>query len=240
MSAIASLMTMSRAGFAFGDFAPRAAVDFHRAEELLGDFVAPVAEAAFRELHDVPLVHERDALSLVLDGVADGRVDQALGAEVADRLDADADFDRPRRASVRRSPRASSATLGDLSFVPKRIFLNSFGKFLREEVENLLRLGRSAGVFDAGVDVFRVLAEDHHVHLLRMLHRRRHAREIPHRPQADVKIEHLPQRDVERANPAADGRGQRALDADQIRLERLDGVIRQPVLGLIETPSAPA
>ena len=96
----------ARAGLAFGDLAPRAAVDFDRAVEVLGDLVAPVAEGAFGELHDVPLVHERHALALVLDRVADGAVDQPLGAEVADRLEADADLDVRRRASARRCLRA--------------------------------------------------------------------------------------------------------------------------------------
>ena len=49
-----------------------------------------------------------------------------------------------------------------------------------------------------------------------MLHGRGHALEPVHRAQADVEIEHLAQRDVERADAAADGRGERALDADQI------------------------
>src|SRR5205823_2155239 len=69
----------SRARFAFGDLAPRPAVDFGGAEKFLGDFVSPVTEGAFRELHNVPLVHQRDALALVLDRVADGAVDQAFG-----------------------------------------------------------------------------------------------------------------------------------------------------------------
>ena len=66
-----------------------------------------------------------------------------------------------------------------------------------------------------------------------MLHGRRHALEILHRAQADVEVEHLAQRDVERADAAADGRGQRAFDADEIFLERLDGVVRQPVVELV-------
>jgi hypothetical protein len=53
-----------------------------------------------------------------------------------------------------------------------------------------------------------------------------------HRAQADVEVEHLAQRDVERADAAADRRGQRALDADEIFLERLDRVVRQPVVEL--------
>ena len=42
-------------------------------------------------------------------------------------------------------------------------------ELLGEEIEHLLRLGRAAGVFDAGVDVLGVLAEDDHVDLLRVL-----------------------------------------------------------------------
>jgi hypothetical protein len=57
-------------------------------------------------------------------------------------------------------------------FRPKRIFLKSFGKFLRQELQDLLRLGRAALVIDARVNVLGVLAEDDHVHLLRMLHGR--------------------------------------------------------------------
>ena len=62
---------------------------------------------------------------------------------------------------------------------------------------------------------------------------RRHALEVLHGPQADVEVEHLAQRDVERADAAADGRGQRAFDADQEFLERLDGVVGQPVVELV-------
>src|SRR5262249_32220769 len=54
----------ARAGFAFGDFAPRTAVNFYSAEVLLGDLVAPIAEGALSELHDVALVDERDAFAL--------------------------------------------------------------------------------------------------------------------------------------------------------------------------------
>jgi hypothetical protein len=46
-----------------------------------------------------------------------------------------------------------------------------------------------------------------------MLHRARNALEPAHRAQADVEIEFLAQRDVQRADAAADRRGQRALDA---------------------------
>ena len=79
------------------------------------------------------------------------------------------------------------------------------GELLGEEVEHLLRLGRAAGVLDARVDVLGVLAEDDHVGQLGLLHRRGHAGEVLHGPQADVEVENLPQGDVERADAAADG-----------------------------------
>ena len=53
------------AGLALGDSAPGPAVDFHRAEELLGHLEAPVPEGAFRELHDIALVDQGQALALV-------------------------------------------------------------------------------------------------------------------------------------------------------------------------------
>ena len=142
MSAIASLMTMPAPGLPSGirhhgppsiSTAPKIA---------LRDLVAPVAEGALGELHDVALVHERHALALVRDRVADRAVDQALAAEIADRLDADADLHVDSRAGA---PMPSSAPATPARpRVPKRIFLNSFGNSLREEVENLLRLGRAA------------------------------------------------------------------------------------------------
>ena len=112
--------------------------------------------------------------------------------------------------------------------------LELLGELLGEEVEHLLRLRRAAGVLDAGVDVLGVLAEDDHVGQLGLLHRRGDAGEVLHRPEADVEVEDLPQGDVERADAAADGRGQRALDADQVGAEGVEGLVGQPVAGLVE------
>ena len=109
-------------------------------------------------------------------------------------------------------------------------------EFLREvrleEFENLDCRLASRLEIDSGVNVLGVLAKNHHVDFFRMLHRARHAREILYRAQAHVEIEHLAQRHVERANAAADRRRQRSLDADQEFLERLDRVVRQPVIEL--------
>jgi hypothetical protein len=81
---------------------------------------------------------------------------------------------------------------------------------------------------DAGIDVFRVLAEDHHVGLVRLLHRRGNALEILDRPQADIQIEFLAQRHVQRADAAADGGRERALDRDHVLARGLQRFLRQP------------
>ena len=57
---------------------------------------------------------------------------------------------------------------------------------------------------------------------------RGHALEPAHRAQADVEVEFLAQRDVERADAAADRRGQRALDRDDVVLEDRQRLLGQP------------
>src|SRR4029077_2716628 len=79
---------------------------------------------------------------------------------------------------------------------PETDLVEFLRKFFRKEIENLLRLRRARGVLDAGVNVFRVLAKDHHVHFLRMLHGRGNALKVLDGPETNEKIEHLPERDV--------------------------------------------
>src|SRR5476649_660503 len=213
--------------------APRPAVDLHGAEELLGDLVAPVAEGALRVLHDVALVHERHALAAVLHRVFDRAVHEALGPEPADRLQPEADVD-PELA-VGRADRLELRLPGpDRRLRAESDFSIFFGEFLLEELEHLLRLRRAGHELDAGVDVLGVLAEDHHVDLLGVLHRRRHAFVPAHGAEADVQIEHLAQRDVQRPDAAADRGRQRSFDADEILAEGLDGVVWQPAAELLE------
>ena len=60
---------------------------------------------------------------------------------------------------------------------------------------------------DARVDVLGVLPEDHHVHLLRVLHRAGDALEVPDGPEADVEVEQLTERNVQAPDAAAHRRG---------------------------------
>src|SRR5207244_11281364 len=68
------------------NFAPWSAIDFFRTEIIFRDVVAPVAKRPFGELHDITLVHQRDALALIQDRVTDRAVDQAHAAGATDRF----------------------------------------------------------------------------------------------------------------------------------------------------------
>src|SRR5262249_8599708 len=87
-------------------------------------------------------------------------------------------------------------------------------------------------VFDAGVDVFRVLTEDDDVDVLRLLQRRRHTREVTHRTHALVEIQHLAHVHVERAKAAAGRRSQRTLAGNAEVADGIDGVLRKVVAEL--------
>src|SRR5207253_10439943 len=95
------------------------------------------------------------------------------------------------------------------------------------EADDVLRAFRAGRPLDAGVNVFRVLAEDDHVDLLRLADGRRDAGEVAHGTHARVEVEDLPQRDVEGADAAADRRGQWSLDRDAVLLERLQRFVRE-------------
>ena len=177
----------------------RASVTLTSGELLLDQLVAPVAEGALGELHDVALVHQGHAAAAVVEGVLDGPADQALGAGDAHGLDADAGIRADLRAHLR-----------------------------VQELDDLRGFGRALLPFDAGVDVLGVLAEDHHVQPLRLLHGRGHAGEVAHRAHADVEVQQLAQGDVQAADAAADRRGERALDGDVELADGVERVLGQP------------
>ena len=181
---------------------PWAAVDRLGAELPRRKRVSPVAEAAFGELHDVALVHERDRVAPVVQRVANRLADEALGALARHRLDADA------------------GRLGEPDLAHAHLVL--------EERDQLAGVVALRFPLDPRVDVLGVLAEDHHVRLRRITKRARHSREVAHRAKADKEVELLADRHVERADSAADRCGQRALDRDRVVARRVDRLLRQP------------
>ena len=152
-------------------------------------------------------MHQGHRLALVVDGVLDRTADQTLGAFGRHRLDAD------------------GGGLGETDF--------GHAHFILQEFDDFFYFWRAGFPFDAGVDVFGVLAEDHHVDLFRCLDRGGYAGEITHRAQAHIQVEHLAQRDVQRAHAAGGRRGERTLDRDHVVLHCLHGFRGQPLVSTV-------
>ena len=110
--------------FAHGNLAPRTAIDLLRAEILLGNFIAPIAERAFGELHNVALVDQRYALSAVRNRVRNRAVHQADGAGSTHWFDSDSDANVVLFRCANFFPK-----LRRLLFRPEANFLELLGKF---------------------------------------------------------------------------------------------------------------
>ena len=151
---------------------------------------------------------EGQRAAAVQDGVVEGGADETPAPFPGDRLD-------PEGGRFRK------ADLLDAHLV-------------LQPVDDFLHLGRAGLPLDAGVDILRILPEDHHVDFLGVLHRRGNAREVADRAEADVQVQGLAQGDVQAADAAADRGGQRALDADEVLAERIHRGLREPVAQGVE------
>ena len=163
--------------------------------EVLRDVAEHVEEEPIRELHDVRLRHAGNALAVVLARVLECEADDPLRAFAADRLHRDAGAGR------------------DL-FRLQGVELRDHALCLRSP-----RL-----VLDPGVEVFRVLADDHEVDVVVA---GADALERLARTQAGKEAELVAERDVDRAETSADRRRDRPLQRDLVRLHRGEGLIRQ-------------
>ena len=168
------------------------------------DIVSPVTEAAFREFHDVALMHQRDAFPSVFHGIVNGGAHQALRAFTGNGLDAEAGAFR--ETNLFHAVRENAA----------------------HGIKKQLGILRAFLEFDSGVDVFRVFAENDHVHFFRSFDGSFNAVEIAHGTQADKQIQILPQRDIQAADASAHRSGEGAFDADEVRAESFHRFIRKP------------
>ena len=73
-----------------------------------------------------------------------------------------------------------------------------------QEVDQLPGFGSALLPLDADIDVFSVLAKDHHVELFRMLNRRRDTLVVAHGTNAGIQVEYLAQGYIQRAEAAAE------------------------------------
>ena len=202
-------------------------------EDAFGGAITPITERALGELHDIALVNNGQAGTFLSERVFDRGFDETNGANGGDGLDANADTDLG--AARRMIGRGQLHVVDALLLRAETDLVKIFREFFREEIEDLLRFGRTTFPLDARIDVLGVFAENHHVHLFGMLDGRGDTLEPANGSQADVQVEHLAERDIQAADTFADRRGQRAFDADEIVLERLDGIVGQPVVEFLES-----
>ena len=153
-------------------------------------------------------MHDGHAGFVIVNGVLDRLAHQALGAFARHRLDADA------------------RGVGEADFLDTQLVL--------QELDELFGLVTARFELDAGVNVFGVLAEDHHVGLLGLFHRGRNTRKVLDGPQADVQVKLLAHRHVQTADAATHGRRQRALDGHHVVTHCVQGFFRQPDVGTID------
>jgi len=95
----------------------------------------------------------------------------------------------------------------------------------RQEFEEFAGFWRPLLPFDAGIDIFGILAEDIHIDFFRFFDRCHDSAEPTYRTEADIKVEGLPEGDVQRTDTAADRGCQRAFDPDHIFSESLHRLV---------------
>jgi len=86
------------------------------------------------------------------------------------------------------------AKLADGLYTYPRVGPETCAHFLLQEPLYPGRLGRTGLVLHAGIDILRVLPEDHDVNILRVFQRARHAWVPSNRTDAGVKVKILAQR----------------------------------------------
>ena len=172
--------------------------------------VAPVAEGALGELHDVALVNQSHRLVAVLDGITNAAPHQLLGSSNRHGLDAHAGIE------------------------PYLLVRFVFAQQLIDKLDQSFRLRGAFTPFDSSVYVFGVLTKDDDIHVLRMPHWRGESLDVLHRPPAGIEIQQLPQRHIEAADAAAHRRGERSLDGNPKIPDRLERFFGQPLTGPAE------
>ncbi len=176
------------------------------AEFAFGEGVSPIFEGTFGELHDVAFMDEVHALAFVFQRPCDCRAHESLGTFHRNRLDTNAGSFREAHLGI---------FLGECILEHAHEFCIIFGAVLE---------------FNAGVNIFGVLAEDDHIHMFGVLHRGRHALIPTHRTLANVQVQQLAERNIQRTDTAANGSCERAFDAHQKLAERFSCFIGQPAL----------
>ena len=88
-----------------------------------------------------------------------------------------------------------------------------------EKCEQLGRAFRTSFELFACVDILCVLAEDHHVDILRMFHGGRNPGVPADRAKTDIEIKNLAECNIEASNAATNGGRKRPLDPNEILVD---------------------
>ena len=189
--------------------------DAHVAEFAGGQLVAPVAEGALGEFHDVALVHQGHVALVALEaqGVLDGFADVALAAVLAHGFDAN--------PGARR----------DLALAELAVGRDHHRVEVLDQIEADLVIGLP---LDPHVDVFGVFPVDDHIEVLGPLVGAGGAGVVAAGPHAAIEIEDLAQGHIQGANPAANRGGEGTLDGHAVGADRLEGVFGQVLVGAVE------
>ena len=108
-------------------------------------FVAPILEGPFRELHDIALMDNGHGLAFMFKRILDCSPDQAFGTIPGDRLDAD------------------GGRFGKADFANPHI--------LDQELLDPFTIRCAIHPLDADIDIFTVLTENNHINIFRFLDR---------------------------------------------------------------------
>src|SRR5690606_9155932 len=138
--------------------------------------ITPFLKLTFGIFHDVALVHQGNAFASLAHGIVDGSADEPFGAFDGNRLDAD-------RGGFRGTNTLDAQPFNQESF-------------------DACIFRRTGEVFNSGVDIFGVFAENHHIYFTRLFYRRRNTGIPAHRSHTGVEVEFLAQRHIQGANTA--------------------------------------
>ena len=104
---------------------------------------------------------------------------------------------------------------------------------LLDEGYHLRGFGGACIPFDACVEVFRVFAENDHIHCVRVLHRARDTRDVAYWTDAGVEVKESAQKDVDRAEALAHRGAQGALQGHAVLCDGLHALFGHEFASLL-------
>src|SRR5262249_8675509 len=173
---------------------------------LFSELISPITKRTFSKLHNVALVNKGYRRFGEIQRVTNRATNQSLGAGGRNWLDSD--------STIR-------------SYLVAVLFI--------QQRDNLSCAFAAGQEFHTGIDIFGVLAKDHHVYVLRYADGRRNTIEVAYRSNASVQIEYLTERDVEASDSTAYRCCQGSFDRNHEFGDGFNRIVGQPLPKLIKS-----